>query len=178
MSDHNHEHTHEHTHEHNHEHNQDRNQTDAGHRDGGASRGVVLIASKSRVFSDIVGAMIADSGYTPAFAAQHEPVWRSVARTRPSIVICDCDGPVQTLERLAAESATLGIPLLLSTLARDSKSSSALQLPGVSILALPASREEFAAALAAAFRSEPAAEAAASDSVSGVTGGGSPSEQP
>jgi hypothetical protein len=148
----------------------DRSYDDTGHRDAGKSRGVVLVASKSRVFSDIVGAMVADSGYTPAFAAQHEPVWRSVARTRPSVVICDCDGPVQTLERLAAESAALGIPLLLSTLARDSTSSDIAQLPGVSVLALPASREEFAAALAAAFQSETTSEPAAEDTVSGITG--------
>ena len=143
---------------------------DSGHRDAGKSRGVVLVASKSRVFADIVGAMVADSGYTPAFAVQHEPVWRSVARTRPSVVICDCDGPVQTLERLAAESAMLRIPLLMSTLARDSNASRVTQQPGVSILALPASREEFAAALAAAFRQEPATEPGARDTVSGVTG--------
>jgi hypothetical protein len=146
-----------------------------GHHAAGASRGVVLVASTSRIFSEIVGAMVTESGYTPAFAAQNEPVWRSVARTRPGVVICDCDGPVQTRERLVAESTTRRIPILMSTLANGSTSTSVPPgVRGVGVLALPASREEFSAALAAVFRPETPIDEPGRATVSGATGFRSP----
>jgi CheY-like chemotaxis protein len=129
------------------------------------SRGTVLVVSKSRLFLDIVGAMVVDAGYTAAVAAQNEPVWRSLGRTQPDVVICDPDCPVQTLERLRAEAMTLGIPLFLCGTLHGS---GATVLPGVPFLSLPATQVDFVAALTAPMVPQRAAQSG-SRAVSGVT---------
>ena len=108
------------------------------------SRGTILVATNSRPFADIVGEMISEIGYTAAFVAAREPVWRSLGRTQPMLVICDCDASVQTIERLVAETTSRRIPLLLTEPRPEQRVRRTLSLPeGVAHLALPTSREEF-----------------------------------
>lgn len=78
------------------------------------SRGVVLVASRSALFADIVGGMVSDSGFAPAFWAESEPAWLSVTRTQPSIVICDSEAPRSDVQRLLSEASVRGVPVLLS----------------------------------------------------------------
>lgn len=78
------------------------------------SRGVVLVASRSALFADIVGGMVSDSGFAPAFWAESEPAWLSITRTQPSIVICDCEAPRSDVQRLLSEASVRRIPVLLS----------------------------------------------------------------
>jgi hypothetical protein len=76
------------------------------HEDGRVeNRGTILVASTNGLFRDDVGRMVADSGFTPAYPAGFESPWVSVMRTQPRIVICDCDAPIQRVQRLIFEAS-------------------------------------------------------------------------
>lgn len=78
------------------------------------NRGTVLVVSRSGLFSDIVSEMVVDSGFASASPVASEPAWLTLTRTRPCIVICDCDAPVDSTQRLIAEASARSIPLVLS----------------------------------------------------------------
>lgn len=79
-----------------------------------ASRGVILVATRSALFAEIVGGMISDSGFAPAHWVDAEPVWLSVTRTQPCAVVCDCHAPRDEIERLLEEASARRLPVLLS----------------------------------------------------------------
>ncbi|HTJ24047.1 MAG TPA: hypothetical protein VL383_16730 [Gemmatimonadaceae bacterium] len=78
------------------------------------NRGTVLIVSRSGLFSDIVSEMVVDSGFASASPVASEPAWLTLTRTQPCIVICDCDAPADSMQRLIAEASARCIPLMLS----------------------------------------------------------------
>jgi hypothetical protein len=87
------------------------------HDDGRVeSRGTILVASTNSLFMDDVGRMVADSGFTPAYPAGLESPWVSVMRTQPRVVICDCDGPIQRVQRLIFEASARRVPVAWLTL--------------------------------------------------------------
>jgi hypothetical protein len=113
------------------------------------NRGTVLVASGNALFADIVGEMVARCGFAPAYLVGHEASPMSLARTRPCIVICDCAGPAEGLQRLIVDASSQRIPLVLSdTRMQQSDDVEALTLPQhVAWLTLPISRDAFSAML-------------------------------
>ena len=88
-----------------------------GHEDGRVeSRGTILVASTNSLFMDDVGRMVVDSGFTPAYPAGLESPWVWVMRTQPRVVICDCDAPIQRVERLIFEVSARRVPVAWLTL--------------------------------------------------------------
>jgi hypothetical protein len=75
----------------------------------------VLIASTSDVFLDILGRMIEQGGFRPVFCTQPEPAALSLARTQPSLVVCDCEVLDTATNRLIAETLAHGLPLLMTS---------------------------------------------------------------
>jgi hypothetical protein len=87
------------------------------HEDGRVeSRGTILVASTNGLFMDDVGRMVADSGCTAAYSAALESPWVSVMRTQPRVVICDCDAPIQRVQRLIVEASLRRVPIAWLTL--------------------------------------------------------------
>lgn len=79
------------------------------------SRSTVLVASTSDVFLDIVGTMIEQAGFHPAFCIQPEPAPLSLARSRPRLVLCDCEILDHATNRLIAETLARSLPLLMTS---------------------------------------------------------------
>jgi len=112
------------------------------------SRGTILVASASRLFADIVGEMVADSGFTVACPAASEPAWLAVTRTQPCVVICDCDAPVEHIQRLLVEVSAHRIALLLSAPPAEHNSERALTpAQPVVWLTFPISQDAFCSVL-------------------------------
>jgi hypothetical protein len=63
--------------------------------------------------------MVTDSGFTAVYVTGSEPAWLFVTRTQLGIVICDCDAPVERIERLIIEVSARRIPLVLSRPTKD-----------------------------------------------------------
>ena len=78
-------------------------------------RRTVLVASTSDLFLDIVGTMIEQGGFRPAFCAQPEPASLSLTRTRPDLVVCDCEILDAATNWLIAETLANGLPLLMTS---------------------------------------------------------------
>jgi hypothetical protein len=81
---------------------------------GGSNRGTILVASGNPLFPDIVGEMVATCGFAPAYLVGGEAPMTSLARTRPRVIICDCDAPTAGIQDLIAEASSRYIPLVLS----------------------------------------------------------------
>jgi hypothetical protein len=75
----------------------------------------VLVASTSDVFLDIVGAMIEQAGFHPAFCIQPDPGSLSLARSRPGLVLVDCEILDNATNRLIAETLAHSLPLLMTS---------------------------------------------------------------
>jgi hypothetical protein len=75
------------------------------------NRGTILIASTDSTFLGIVGRMVVDSGFTPAYPADREAPWLSVTRTQPCIAICDWDAPVEQIQQLVSEACARHVPV-------------------------------------------------------------------
>jgi hypothetical protein len=78
------------------------------------SRGIILVASLSDSFQNILGHMIGRCGFTPAYCGEDEPASLSLSRTRPGLVVCDGDLPDAAASRLITEVTARRIPLLVS----------------------------------------------------------------
>ena len=78
------------------------------------SRGTVLVASGSTLFTNIVGGMLAECGFEVAYPAESEAAWLSVTRTQPALVICDSGVPAANIKRLIAEVCARRLPLLMA----------------------------------------------------------------
>ena len=78
-------------------------------------RRTVLVASTSDLFLDILGTMIEQGGFRPAFCAQPEPASLSLTRTHPDLVLCDCEMLDTATNRLIAETLARGLPLLMTS---------------------------------------------------------------
>ena len=78
------------------------------------SLGTVLIASTNAVFATAIGHMVSESGFTPAFPAEFEGPWLSLARTQPRVVICDANAPVARVDRLIVEASSRRVPLVMT----------------------------------------------------------------
>lgn len=114
----------------------------------GGSRGVVLVASRSALFADIVGGMVSDSGFAPAFWAESEPAWLSITRTQPCIVICDCEGPRSDVQRLLSDASVRRVPVLLSRSQRGNEFEPVLSIgQRVGWFAFPSTHDTFQATL-------------------------------
>jgi len=112
------------------------------------SRGVVLVATRSASFADIVGGMVSDSGYAPVYWAESEPARLPVTRTEPCIVICDCDGPKDDVQRLVTEASARGVPVLLSRSQAGNEFEPILGVgQRVAWFTFPSTREAFKASL-------------------------------
>ena len=83
--------------------------------DRATSRRTVLVASTSDVFLDILGAMIEEGGFRPAFCLQPEPASLSLTRTQPELVVCDCEILDRATNRLIGETLARGLPLLMTS---------------------------------------------------------------
>ena len=90
--------------------------------------------------------MVADSGFTPAYPAEREAPWLSMARTHPCIAICDCDVSVEHIQRLVLEAWARHVPVLVSATGRSTKARS-LQPRRVARFKLPVSPEAFGSML-------------------------------
>jgi len=111
-------------------------------------RNIVLIASGSSVFVDIVGGMVGECGFEVTTPAPAEPPWLSVTRTQPALVICDCTGPAPSVKRLVVEAVARELPLLIVATA-DERAAQSWPLPAcVAWLELPIARERFHTAIA------------------------------
>jgi hypothetical protein len=113
-----------------------------------AGLGTVLITSTNTVFAETVGAMVAASGFTPAFPKGAEVPWLSVTRTQPCVVICDYDAPVKGIKRLIAEAASRRVPLLVAyTAERQPDRADFALVERVTWLEFPVSPADFLRAL-------------------------------
>ncbi|HJR41046.1 MAG TPA: hypothetical protein VJ812_03105 [Gemmatimonadaceae bacterium] len=112
------------------------------------NRGTILVASRDRIFADIVGEMVVECGFAVAYPEESEPAWLSVGRTLPCIAICDCDAPVEHVQRLFIEASAREIPLVLSRPRAAHNLGRALTLSRrVVWLAFPIAHEAFCALL-------------------------------
>lgn len=127
-------------------------------REKGAAetRGTILVASTDSAFLETVGAMVVGSGFTPAYPVDREAPWLSVTRTQPCIAICDCDAPVERIQRLVFEAWARRVPVLVST-AGESMDVQRLTPLYVGRLRLPLSLEAFCSVLDALLPSVPQA---------------------
>ena len=110
------------------------------------NRGTILVASTNRAFVGTVGEMVADNGFRPAYPEEREAAWLSVTRTQPCIAICDCEGPVEPIQRLILEAWARHVPVLAS-MPEQSIDARVLKLRRVARFALPTSREALGAML-------------------------------
>jgi len=112
-------------------------------------RNIVLIASESGLFIDIVGGMAGECGFEVTAPAPAEPSWLSVTRTQPALVICDCTGPAPNVKRLVVEAVARGLPLLIVATPQERAVAQSWPLPScVAWLELPIAREPFRTAIA------------------------------
>jgi len=111
------------------------------------TRGRILVASSNVMFTDIVGDLVAVCGFTPVYASAHEPSWRSLTRTQPCIVVCDCTPPAEGIERLIVEASARHTPLVLSDtrMQRSTRHDALLPLQRVAWLTFPIARDAFSA---------------------------------
>jgi hypothetical protein len=110
------------------------------------NRGTILLASTNSAWLSVVGAMVVDSGFVPAYPAEGETPWLSMARTHPCIAICDCDVPVERIQRLVLEAWARHVPVLVSATGRSTKARS-LQPRRVARFRLPVSPDAFSSML-------------------------------
>ncbi len=120
--------------------------SDARERAHTRNRGTILVASANSAWLSVIGKMVADSGFTPAYPAEDESPWVSMARTHPCIAICDCDVPVERIEGLVLEAWARHVPVLVSATGRSLKARS-LQPRRVARFKLPVSPEAFSSML-------------------------------
>jgi len=106
------------------------------------NRGTILVASANRAWLSVIGEMVVDSGFTPAYPAEDEAPWVSLARTHPCIAICDCDVPVERIQALVLEAWARHVPVLVSATGRSLMARS-LQPRRVARFKLPVSSEAF-----------------------------------
>lgn len=111
-------------------------------------RNIVLIASASSVFIDIVGGMVGECGFEVTTPAPAEPAWLSVTRTQPALVICDCTEPASNVKRLVVEAVARELPLLIVATPQERAAAQSWPLPDcVAWLELPIARERFHSAI-------------------------------
>ena len=115
---------------------------DARERAHRRNRGTILVASTNLAWASVVGEMVADSGFTPAYPAERETPWLSVTRTRPCIAICDCDVPMERIQRFVLEAWARHVPVLVSATGRSSTAQS-LKPRRVARFRFPVSPEAF-----------------------------------
>jgi CheY-like chemotaxis protein len=120
--------------------------TDPRDRRRQRSRGTILVASDNTAWLSVIASMVVDSGFTPAYAAESEAAWLSTARTHPCIAICDCDIPVERIQRLVLEAWARHVPVLVSATGRSTKARS-LQPRRVARFKLPVSSDAFCSML-------------------------------
>ena len=106
------------------------------------NRGTILVASDNSAWLSVIGKMVADSGFTPAYPDADETPWASLVRTQPCIAICDCDVSVEHIEELVLEAWARHVPVLVSATGRSTKARS-LQPRRVARFKLPVSPEAF-----------------------------------
>lgn len=112
------------------------------------SRGTILVASTNSVFADIVGGMVVDGGFMPAYPIGMETPWVMVARSQPCLVICDCDAPIGRIQRLVLDISARRIPLVLSRAPEACVDTRSLMLPPrFALLTFPISHLAFCAML-------------------------------
>ncbi|MEP6493533.1 MAG: hypothetical protein ABJF01_12690 [bacterium] len=112
------------------------------------SRGIILVASTNAGFADVVGGMVLDSGFTPAYPRGVETPWVTVARTQPRLVICDCDAPVERIQRLVTDASARRVPLVLSRAPDACVDMKLLTLPSrFALLTFPVSQQAFCSML-------------------------------
>ena len=112
------------------------------------SRGTILVASTNPVFADLVGGMVLDSGFVAAYPTGLETPWVMVARAQPCLVICDCDAPIERIQRLVFDISARRIPLVLSQAPEACVDTRSLTLPPrFALLTLPMSHLAFCAML-------------------------------
>ena len=108
------------------------------------SLGPVLVESTNAGFATVIGQMVIEAGFTPAFPARFEGPWVSVTRTQPAVVICDVDAPVERMPRLIAEALSRRVPLVMvHTAERSATSAEVASAERVTWLRLPVSPTEF-----------------------------------
>lgn len=77
-------------------------------------RGTILVASENPAFATAVGEMILHAGFNIALPAAREGPWITIARTQPSVVVCDCEAPVSRIQPLLSETCVRRVPILFS----------------------------------------------------------------
>lgn len=120
--------------------------SDAGLASHARNRGTILLASANSAWLSVIGKMVVDSGFTPAYPAEDEAPWVSMARTHPCIAICDCDVSAERIQGLVLEAWARHVPLLVSATGRSFKARS-LQPRRVARFKLPVSPEAFSSML-------------------------------
>jgi hypothetical protein len=106
------------------------------------NRGTILVASTDSAFVGIVGALVAASGFTPAYPTDREAPWVSVTRTHPCLAICDGDVPGERIRHLVLEAWARHVPVLVSATEQPMDARS-LKPRRVARFTLPVSREAF-----------------------------------
>lgn len=114
---------------------------------GGSNRGTILVASGNPLFADIVGEMVATCGFAPAYLVDREAPMTSLARTRPRVIICDCDAPTADIQHLIAEASSRHLPLVLSGARTGRRNDVDESSPRVVCLDLPIAQDAFKALL-------------------------------
>lgn len=122
------------------------------------SRGVVLVASDSTLFANVVAEMVAESGFTSTHVPASELTWNAVKGMRPCLVICDCEAPAESIQRIFVEVSAGRIPLLLSQSGPKPNIARALTHANrVAWFTFPISRAAFSATLETVLQTTPAA---------------------
>jgi hypothetical protein len=116
------------------------------------NRRTILVASANSVWASVIGEMVAQSGFTPAYPAERETPWLVVTRTHPCIAICDCDVPVDRIQRLMLEAWARHVPVLVTATGRSNYARS-LKPKRVARFRLPMSPEAFRSMLERLLRS-------------------------
>ena len=120
------------------------------------SLGPVLVESTNAGFATIIGQMVIEAGFTPAFPARFEGPWLSVTRTQPRVVICDVDAPVERMPRLIAEALSRRVPLVMvHTVERSATSAEVASAERVTWLRLPVPPRNSAACSGLSYRRFP-----------------------
>jgi hypothetical protein len=92
---------------------------DSGEYRHARTRGTILVASTNSAWTGVIGEMVVASGFTPAYPEEEETPWLVVTRTRPCIAICDCDVPVDRIQRLVLEAWAHHVPVLVTATGRS-----------------------------------------------------------
>ena len=113
------------------------------------SRSIILVASRSPAFVEIVSDMVIDNGFEVVTPADAEPAWLSVTRTQPVLVICDCVEPSGNVKRLIAEVVSRQLPLLMLGTTDEQEATRVESLPHfIRWLQFPLARDVFQTAIA------------------------------